>query len=135
MRVSYPAMSPSVQISNELGHLADERGEQPAEALGQRQERAQRLVRLGGTHVDGERHELAGERQLHHVGDRVAGLVLRLAGAGPEVGRDDHRVELEQRRLGGRLDVEHVERGTGDHAVADAVGEMPTRRRCRPGRR
>ena len=43
---------------------------------------------LGGVDVDGERHELAGERQLHHVGDRVAGLVLRLAGAGAEVRRD-----------------------------------------------
>ena len=40
------------------------------------------------------------------------------------MGRDHDAVELEQWRLGGRLDVEHVERGTGDHAVADAVGEI-----------
>ena len=32
-------------------------------------------------------------------------------------------VEPEQRRLGRRLGVEHVERGAGDHALADAVGE------------
>ena len=32
-------------------------------------------------------------------------------------------VEAEQRRLGGRLGVEHVERGAGDDAVADGVGE------------
>ena len=33
-------------------------------------------------------------------------------------------VELEQRRLGHRLGREHVERGAGDHAVADALGEV-----------
>ena len=49
------------------------------------------LVGLGRGEVDGERHELAGQRQLHHVGDRVAGLVLGLAGAGAEVRRDDDR--------------------------------------------
>ena len=84
-------MSPSTVISTRRRQLADERAEQPAEPLGERQERAQRLVGLGGDEVDGERHELAGQGELHHVGDRVAGLVLRLAGAGAEVRRDDDR--------------------------------------------
>ena len=116
-------MSPSTVISTVRRQHGDERAEQPPEALGERQERAQVVVGLGGGEVDGERHELAGEGELHHVGDRVAGLVLRLAGAGPEVRRDDDGVELEQRRLGRRLGVEHVERGAGDDALADGVGE------------
>ena len=41
-------MSPSTAISIVDGSVGDERPEQPAEALGERQERAQRLVRLGG---------------------------------------------------------------------------------------
>ena len=124
MRVSYPAISPSVQISSTFGQPTGERHEHPTEALGERQERPDRLVRLGGVDVDGERHELAGERQLDHRGDRVAGLVLRLAGARAEVRRDDDGVELEQRRLGHRLGREHVERRAGDHTVADALGEV-----------
>ena len=116
-------MSPSTVISTRRRQLVDERAEQPPEALGERQERPQVVVGLGGGEVDGERHELAGQGQLHHVGDRVAGLVLRLAGARPEVRRDDDGVELEQRRLGRRLGVEHVERGAGDDALAHGVGE------------
>ena len=38
---------------------AGERGEQPAEPLGERQERLHRRARLGRGEVDGERHELA----------------------------------------------------------------------------
>ena len=117
-------MSPSQHTSSVAGDDRRQRGEQPAEALGQRQERAQRLVGLGGVDVDRERHELAGEGELHHVGDGVAGLVLRLAGAGAEVRGDHHAVELEQRRRGGGLGDEHVERGTGDDAVADDVGQV-----------
>ena len=73
--------------------------------------------------LTGERHELAGERQADLLGDRVAGLVLRLAGAGAEVRRDDDLRELEQRRLGGGLAREHVEGGTADAAVADRLGQ------------
>ena len=57
------------------------------------------------------------------LGDRVARLVLRLAGAGPEVRGDDDLGQVEQRRLGGRLAGEHVERGAADAAVADGVGQ------------
>ena len=41
----------------------------------------------------------------------------------PRCGVTTTDVEPEQRRLGGRLAVEHVEGGAGDHAVADGVGE------------
>ncbi len=105
-------------------HTADERHEKTPESLGEWQVGPDRLARLGRVHVDGERHELAGECQLDHRRDRVAGLVLGLASAGTEVRRDDHRVDLEQRRLGHRLGREHVERGAGDHAIAQALGEV-----------
>ena len=59
-----------------------QRAVQPAQAFGQRQERPDRIVGLGGVDVDGPRHEVARQRQLHHVGDGVAGLVLRLARRG-----------------------------------------------------
>ncbi len=41
-----------------------------------------------------------------------------------EVRGDDDLIELEQRRLGGRLGDEHVERGAGDDAVADRLGQL-----------
>ena len=63
-----------------------------------------------GGEVHGEGHELALQREHDLLGDRLAGLVLRLGGRRPEVRRDDDRVELEQRRLGGGLGGEHVER-------------------------
>ena len=129
MRVSWAPISPSTHTSivgeaHLLGtaETRDERAEQSAEPFGERKERAQRLVRLGDSEVDGERHELAGEGELDHLGDRVAGLVLRLPGARPEVGRHDDRVEAEQGRVGGRFGGEHVEGGAGD-AFADRLGE------------
>ena len=39
------------------------------------------------------------------------------------MGRDDDRVEAEQRRLGGRFGGEDVEGGAGDDAVAERLGE------------
>ena len=57
------------------------------------------------------------------LGDGVARLVLGLAGAGAEVRGDHHRVEVEQRRLGGRLGGEHVEGGAADVPAADGVGQ------------
>ena len=100
-----------------------ERGKQTAEPFGEREERAKCLVRLGRVDVDGERHEVAGERQLHHVGDGVARLVLRLAGARTEMRGDHDGVEPEQGRLGQRFGREHVEGCSGDDAVADRVGQ------------
>ena len=78
-------------------------GEQPPEPLGERQERPHRLGRLGRGDVDGERHEVAAQREHDLLGDRLARLVLRLGRRRAEVRRDDDVVELEQRRLGGRL--------------------------------
>ena len=40
--------------------VPDERREQTADALGQRQEWTKRLVRFGSIHVDSERHEVTG---------------------------------------------------------------------------
>ena len=81
-----------------VGSLSGERREQLAEPLGQRQERPNGLGGLGRADVHGEGDELAGQRQLDLLGDRVAGLVLGFVGARPEVGRDHDRVELEERR-------------------------------------
>ena len=64
---------------------AGQRGEQPAEALRERQERLHRRVRLVGGEVHREGHELAPQREHHLLGDRLAGLVLRLDGRRTEV--------------------------------------------------
>ena len=112
-----------------------QRREQAAEPLGQRQERAHRLGRLGRADVHGERHELAGQRQADLLGDRVARLVLGLAGARAEVRGDDDLRQLEQRRLGGRLGGEHVERRTADPARRGSPRPAPPRRRCHRGPR
>ncbi len=78
---------------------------------------------LGDGEVDSEWDELAGERELDHVGDRVPGLVLGFPGARPEVRRDDDGVEAEQRRGDGRLGGEHVERSTRHRSLAQRFGE------------
>ncbi len=72
-------------------------GEQGAEPLGERQERAHGLRRLARRHVHREGHELTGERQLDLLGDGGARLVLGLDGARAEVGRHHHARELEER--------------------------------------
>ena len=124
IRVSKRAMSPLQHSSNESGELrCSDPYRRPSRSASGRNG-TDRLVGLGGVDVDRPRHEVAGQRQLHHVGDGVAGLVLSLAGRRPEVRRDDDLRQVEQRRLGGGLGVEHVERGTGDHAVADALCEI-----------
>ncbi len=41
-----------------------------------------------------------------------------------EVRGDDHAWQFEQRRLGHGLGREHVNTGTGNHAVADAVSQI-----------
>jgi hypothetical protein len=92
-------------------------------ALGQGEERADRLGRLAGRHVHGERHELPGQGEHDHLGDGLARLVLGLDGGGAEVGRGHHRVELEQGRLSGGLDRPDVDGGTGHDAVLDGGGE------------
>ena len=102
---------------------AGERGEQPTESLGERHERLHGRVRLGGGEVDRERHELAAQREHDLLGDGLARLVLRLDRGRAEVRRDHDVVELEQRRLGGGLVREHVERGARDPALAHRVGE------------
>ena len=98
---------------------AREAGEQPPDALGERQVRAHALRRLGRGDVDGERHEVAAQREHDLLGDRLPRLVLRLGGRRAEVRRDDDVVEREQRRLGGRLLRERVDRGAAEPAVGD----------------
>ena len=100
-----------------------ERGEEPAQALDERHERLHRRARFGRREVDGEGDELALEREHDLLGDGLAGLVLRFRGRHAEMRRDDHGVELEQRRLGGGLGGEHVERGAGDATLAHGIGE------------
>ena len=117
------ALGAHLELAGRNRNRGDERREQSAQHLGQRQERTQRLVRLGGIDVDSERHEVASERQLHHVGDGVAGLVLRLAGAGTQVRRDDDGRLLEQRRGRGGFSHEHVDGGASNDAVAHAIGQ------------
>ena len=105
-------------------HTFGQAREQPAERLTQRQERLDALGRFGSVDVDGEWHELAGQGELDHLGDGVAGLVLRLSRRRAEMRCDDHGIEPEQRALGHRLGREHVERGTTDAAGAYRLGEI-----------
>ena len=97
-----------------LRDLAGQRGEDPAELLGQRDARADVLGDHAALDVDRVRHELAAERQPDRLGDRDAGLLLRLVGGRAEVRGGDDVLELEQRRVGARLVREHVEAGAGD---------------------
>ena len=98
-------------------------GEQSTQTLGQWEERSKSLVGFRRRHIDGERYELACECELHHVGDGVAGLVLRFARARTEVWCDHHLIEGEERAVGARLDVEHVESGAGDLTRTHRFGE------------
>ena len=55
-----------------LGDLAGQRGEDPAEPLGERDARAHLLGDHAALHVDRVGHQLAGEREPHRAGDRDA---------------------------------------------------------------
>ncbi len=61
--------------------------------------------------------------RTHVLGDLLAGAVLRLSGRRAEVRGEDDVVELDERRVGARLDLEDVDAGAGDLAAADRVGE------------
>ena len=110
-------------MSSVVGAPPARPGEQPPDALRERKERPHALRRLGRGDVHRERHEVAAQREHHLLGDRLARLVLRLRGRRAEVRRDDDVVEREQRRLGGRLLRERVDRGAAEPPVGDRVGE------------
>ncbi len=114
----------ALELDVERGRkLPGQGGPEPAQALGQRQPRPNRLGNLGRGDVDREGHELPGQRQLHLLGDRHPGLVLGLPGAGPQVGRHHHLVELEERRGRDRLVLEHVQGGPGHDPVRNRLGQ------------
>ena len=100
-----------------------QRGEQPTEALGERHEGLHRRVGFGGREIHRERHELAPQREHDLLCDGLPGLVLCFHGGRAEMRRDDYGVELEQRRLGGGLGEEHVERSSGDATLAHRVSQ------------
>jgi hypothetical protein len=101
-----------------------DRGEELAQLLRQRQQRAHFLGdHAAGLHVDRIGYELALQRQLHALGDREAGLVLCLMRRGAEVRRGHDVVELEQRRVGARLLGEHVHAHTGHATIGQGLGE------------
>ena len=98
MRVSESASWPWYCDLEVAGHPLDEGRVELAQPLGQGQEAAARSrTPRPGAHVDREGHELAGQGQGHLLGDGVARLVLRLPGAGAEVGRDHDLGQPEQR--------------------------------------
>ena len=104
-----------------LGDLAGQRGEDPAELLGERDAGTHVLGDHAALHVDRVGHQLAGEREPHRPGDRDAGLLLGLVGGGAEVRGGDDVLELEERGVGARLLGEDVEAGGGDPAVLEGV--------------
>ncbi len=73
--------------------------------------------------VDGGRDHAALEAEHDVLGDLLAGAVLRFGRGRAEVRREDDVVELDERRVGARLDLEDVDAGAGDLAGADRVGE------------
>ncbi len=106
------------------GHAAGQRGEHPAEVLHQRQRRPDLLGDdAAGLYVDRIRHELALQCQLHRPGDRQPRLVLGLDRAGPQVRRDHHGVEVEQRARRAGFSGEHVDARAGHPAFLDSHGE------------
>ncbi len=123
----------------------DQTGQERPQPLGEELIGTNGLRSGTGLDVHRERNEVARERQLHHLGDGVAGLVLSLDRRRPEMGRDHDSVEVEQRRLGARLGVEDVDGRAGDRAVAHRIGEVgldddpaarhvdDAQRRLRPG--
>ena len=122
-------------MSSWAGTAAGERGEEPAELLGERDAGADVLGDDAALDVDRVGHQLAGEREAHRPRDRDAGLLLRLVGAGAEVRRRDDVLELEQRRVGARLAGVDVEPGGGDPALLERGVQRAPRRRCRRARR
>ena len=73
--------------------------------------------------VDRVRDEFAAEGEQHASGDVGAGAVLGLTGGGAQVRGHDGVGELEERRVGAGLRVEHVERGGPDLAGLEGVDE------------
>ena len=67
-----------------------ETAEEAAELLGQRHEWAHHVGDVGGGHVDGVGHEVAGQREQYLLGNGHAGLVLGLLRRCAQVrGHDD----------------------------------------------
>ena len=116
---SYWVISPRHLDVELLGDLAGERGEDPAELLGERDAGTHVLGDHAALHVDGVRHQLAAEREPHRLGDGDAGLLLRLVGGGAEVRGGHDVLELEQRAVGARLAGEDVETGGRDPALLE----------------
>lgn len=104
----------AVHLDVEAGRdLARERGEDPAELLGEREARTDVLGDDAALDVDRVRHELTGEREAHRPGDRDTGLLLGLVRGRAEVRGADDLVELEQRGVRAGLLGVHVETGAG----------------------
>ena len=112
-------ISPRTSTSSCGGDLAGERGEDPAELLGERDARADVLGDDTALDVDRVGHQLTGQGEPHRAGDRDAGLLLRLVGGGAQVRGGHDVVELEQRGVGARLLGEDVEAGAGDPALLE----------------
>ena len=105
----------TVELRRERADLLgqDEIRLEPRQLLGQHRRRVDRVAR-------GSAREVFDDL----VGDVEGDVHLRLAGAGAEVRRHHHLLELEQRIRGiRRLLGEHVDGGPGDVAVADRIGE------------
>ena len=103
--------------------LARQRGEDPAELLGERQTRAHVLGDDAALDVDRVRHQLTGERETHRPGDRDARLLLGLVRGGAEVRGADDLVELEQRGVRAGLLRVHVQARAGDPALLEGRGQ------------
>ena len=103
-RVSRSAIRPRCSISIRSARLGQRRGD-PAEPLGERDERAEHLHVLRGDRGDvhGGGDDAAGEGGDDLLGGLHAGAVLGLRGGGAEVRRDDDVGVAEERVIGDRL--------------------------------
>ena len=97
-----------------LRQLTNERCKQSTKAFSKRQVRTKSFVGFGSRHVHSEWHEVSGKCQLHHVGNRVASFILGFASTRTEVWCHNDVVKSEQRAIGARLNIKHVESSTSD---------------------
>ena len=104
-----------------LGELAGEPAEQPAEFHVGLQPRG--VLGRDRRHVDRVGNGAGQQEVAHLFGDLQGDVLLCLGRGGAEMRGADDVVETEQGRVDGRLGFEHIERGAGDVAGPDRVGQ------------
>ena len=117
------AAAPSTSTAIDRTFVADDLPDQPPELFGERHVGLQPRRFLGGQarHVDRVGDPAEQQEIAHLLGDLDRDIDLRFAGRGAEMRGRDEVGRAEQGRGGGRLGLEHVERGAGDLAAVERL--------------